>query len=216
MLKLQLVFVVIFSLLLAGCGLSQSQQIRVAQDNQDSCKSVIQEDEDLRWAQKFLGNNSPTPSMMVDKRYPSPKDMRIMARWMDIDVTCTAEYVEETSQISGLTSDPYWPTVLAMKSAKEDLYVAMLSGNMSYGTYFLERRDLNSEIQRIQSEYAQSNAEAQRRQQAAQAQAWSNAFSNAQKSFQNQPSIGSAFDKDKSQIDCTSWKVGNSVQTTCR
>ena len=33
----------------------------------------------------------------------------------------------------------------------------------------------------------------------------SNAFQNAQKSFQNQPSIGSAFDKDKSQIDCTSW-----------
>lgn len=199
-----------------GCGSSSMQQMNMAQENRVTCTSAIQADEELQAAKEFLGNNQPTPSMMVDTRYPSVQDKQVMARWMDIEVRCSRAMIEEASQIDGVTSDPFWPNLLSLTTEVEDLYVGLLSGNMTYGDYFSERRDLYSEAKRLEAAADRSTAVALQQQQAAQAQAWSNAFSNAQKSFQNQPSIGNAFDKDKSQIDCTSWKVGNSVQTTCR
>lgn len=215
--NLRSIAALITSLLLVGCasGPSKQQQVNIATENKRACKSVIQRDEELRTADEFLGNNSPTPSMMVDGRYPSPKDKETMSLWMDIQVTCNRAMTEEMSSIEGITRTSGWSQRLALQSVLEDLYVELLSGDMSYGQYFVARRNLADKAQRLDAEQKRSSAEAQRQQQAAQAQAWSNAFQNAQKSFQNQPSIGSAFDDKDDSVDCVSWAVGNSITTRC-
>ncbi len=215
MLKFPRVLVVITALLLAACGPSRMQQVNTAKEHRDHCEMDLKVVAELRKADAFLGNDTPTPSMMVDSRYPSPKDKEIMARWMDIKVTCGRELIADVSKIEGATRDPLWPLLNEQQTRLENIFIQLLSGGMTYGEYFLAVRNLQDEMVRRRDGTLAAVSVANQQQQAAQAQAWSNAFQNAQKSFQNQPSIGSAFDKEDDSVNCVSWVVGNSVNTRC-
>ena len=215
MLKLIFIPALIASFLIAGCGPSRMKQVDIAKQGRKDCEVMIRASAELGEANTFLGNTKPTPSMMVDSRYPSPKDKEIMARWMDIKVECGREFIADLSKIQGATRDPLWPLVNEQQTRLENIFVDLLSGNTTYGEYFIAVRNLQDEmIRRRDGTLAAATAVSQQ-QQAAQAQAWNNAFQNAQKSFQNQPSIGSAFNKGNNSVDCVSWVVGSSVTTRC-